>query len=147
MTSTTWRQSRRSAGVSTGSRLAIELAAARMAAMSPQEVRNRLDDRFRLLSGGRRGSGASPTLRQAVQWSFDLLTAEERGVLGCCSVFADGFELAAISAVYGSDDEYSMLDLMDSLVRKSLVTVNKPTARPDTACWRRSVSSPRASSS
>ena len=108
-----------------GIALAIELAAARMVAMSPQEVRDRLDDRFRLLSGSRRGLERHRTLRQAVQWSFDLLTDEERGVLGCCSVFADGFELAAISAVYESDDEYVMLDLMDSLVRKSLVTVDQ----------------------
>jgi predicted ATPase/class 3 adenylate cyclase len=112
-----------------GIALAIELAAARMVAMSPQEVRDRLDDRFRLLSGSGRGLERHRTLRQAVQWSFDLLTDEERGVLGCCSVFADGFELAAISAVYESDDEYVMLDLMDSLVRKSLVTVERAHGR------------------
>ena len=108
-----------------GIALAIELAAARMVAMSPQEVRDRLDDRFRLLSGRGRGLERHQTLGQAVQWSFDLLTDEERGVLECCSVFADGFELAAISAVYESDDDYVMLDLMDSLVRKSLVTVDQ----------------------
>ena len=108
-----------------GIALAIELAAARLVAMSPQEVRDRLDDRFRLLSGRGRGLERHQTLGQAVQWSFDLLTDEERGVLECCSVFADGFELAAISAVCESDDDYVMLDLMDSLVRKSLVTVDQ----------------------
>ncbi len=108
-----------------GIALAIELAAARMVAMSPQEVRDRLDDRFRLLSGRGRGLERHQTLGQAVQWSFDLLTDEERGVLECCSVFADGFELAAIAAVYESVDDYVMLDLMDSLVRKSLVTVDQ----------------------
>ena len=108
-----------------GIALAIELAAARMVAMSPQEVRDRLDDRFRLLSGHGRGLERHQTLGQAVQWSFDLLTDEERGVLECCSVFADGFELAAIAAVYESVDDYVMLDLMDSLVRKSLVTVDQ----------------------
>ena len=108
-----------------GIALAIELAAARMVAMSPQEVRDRLDDRFRLLSGRGRGLERHQTLGQAVQWSFDLLTDEERVVLECCSVFADGFELAAISAVCESDDDYVMLDLMDSLVRKSLVTVDQ----------------------
>ena len=108
-----------------GIALGIELAAARMVSMSPQEVRDRLDDRFRLLSGGRRGLERHQTLRHAVQWSYDLLTEDERGVLRCCSVFADGFDLAAISAVYESDDEYAMLDLMDSLVRKSLVTVEQ----------------------
>jgi len=108
-----------------GIALAIELAAARMVAMSPQEVRDRLDDRFRLLLGNRRGLERHQTLGQAVRWSFDLLTDEERGVLRCSSVFADGFELAAISAVFESDDEYEMLDLMDSLVGKSLVTVDQ----------------------
>ena len=112
-----------------GIALAIELAAARMESMSPQEVRDRIDDRFRLLSGSRRGLERHRTLRQAVQWSFDLLTDEERGVLRCCSVFADGFELAAISDVYQSDDEYRMLDLMASLVRKSLVTVEQAHGR------------------
>ena len=107
-----------------GIALAIELAAARMVAMSPQEVRDRLDDRFRLLAS-RRGLERHQTLGQAVQWSFDLLTDDERGVLECCSVFADGFELAGISAVCESDDEYVMLDLLDSLVRKSLVTVDQ----------------------
>ena len=76
-----------------GIALAIELAAARMLSMSPQEVRDRLDDRFRLLAGSRRGSDRHQTLRQTVQWSYDLLTDDERRVLGCCSVFADGFEL------------------------------------------------------
>ena len=109
-----------------GIALAIELAAARMVSMSAQEVRSRLDDRFRLLSGGRRrGLERHQTLRQAVQWSYDLLDDDERRVLGCCSVFADGFDLAAITAVAGGDDELTMLDLVDSLVRKSLVTTEQ----------------------
>ena len=66
-----------------GIALAIELAAARMVSMSPPEVRDRLDDRFRLLSGGRRGLPRHQTLRQAVQWSYDLLSDEERAVLQC----------------------------------------------------------------
>ncbi len=104
-----------------GIALAIELAAARMVSMSAEEVRDRLGDRFRLLSGGRRGVERHQTLRQAVQWSYDLLAGDERAVLECCSVFADGFDLEAISAVHACDDEYLMLDLMESLVRKSLV--------------------------
>ena len=86
-----------------------------------------LDDRFRLLSGGRRGLERHQTLRQAVQWSYDLLDDDERAVLGRCSVFADGFDLdAAISRrVRRCDDDYVMLDLVDSLVRKSLVTVEQ----------------------
>ena len=75
-----------------GIALAIELAAARMVSMSPQDVRDRLDDRFRLLSGTRRGSERHQTLRHAVQWSYDLLDDDERARAGCCSVFADGFD-------------------------------------------------------
>jgi predicted ATPase len=105
--------------------LAIELAAARMMAMSPQDVRDRLDDRFRLLSGPRRGLERHQTLRQAVGWSYDLLDEDERMVLHRVSVFAGGFDLAAAGAVAGRDgaDEYALLDLVDSLVRKSLVVV------------------------
>ncbi len=112
-----------------GIALAIELAAARMVSMSAEEVRSRLDHRFRLLSGGRRGLERHQTLRQAVQWSYDLLDDDERRVLGCCSVFADGFDLAAIAAVDGCDDEYTMLDLVDCLVRKSLVTSEQVSGR------------------
>ncbi len=103
--------------------LAIELAAARMVSMNPAEVLARLNERFRLLSGSRRGLERHQTLRQAVQWSYDLLTADEQVVLGCCSVFADGFDLASATEVIGGGlDEYAVLDLLDSLVRKSLVT-------------------------
>ena len=106
-----------------GIALAIELAAARMVSMTPTEVLTRLNDRFRLLSGSRRGLERHQTLRQAVQWSYDLLTSDEQLVLGCCSVFADGFDHAAATGVIGGDlDDYEVLDLLDSLVRKSLVT-------------------------
>jgi hypothetical protein len=61
-------------------------------------------------------------LRNTVQWSYDLLDEEERVVLGCCSVFADGFDLAAASHLCADRlDEYDVLDRLDSLVRKSLV--------------------------
>jgi predicted ATPase len=110
-----------------GIALAIELAAARMVAMSPQDVRDRLDDRFRLLSGPRRGLERHQTLRQAVGWSYDLLGQDERQVLQQASVFAGGFDLAAVVAVVGQDsgDEYALLDLVDSLVRKSLMVVER----------------------
>jgi predicted ATPase len=110
-----------------GIALAIELAAARMVAMSPQDVRDRLGDRFRLLSGPRRGLERHQTLRQAVGWSFDLLGEEERRVLHHVSVFAGGFDPAAAVAVAGPDggDEYALLDVVDSLVRKSLVVVER----------------------
>ncbi len=108
-----------------GIALAIELAAARMVSMSPTDVRDRLGDRFRLLSGGRRGLERHQTLRHAVQWSYELLTDDECVVLRHASVFADGFDVAAITELCGSFDEYVMLDLVDSLVRKSLVTAQQ----------------------
>jgi predicted ATPase len=110
-----------------GIALAIELAAARMVAMSPQDVADRLGDRFRLLSGPRRGLERHQTLRQAVGWSYDLLGQDERQVLQQVWVFAGGFDLAGAVAVAGPDsgDEYALLDVVDSLVRKSLIVVER----------------------
>jgi predicted ATPase len=108
-----------------GVALAIELAAARMVSMNPAEVRDRLDDRFRLLSGPRRGLERHQTLRQAVGWSYELLGEDERTVLNQVSVFASGFDLAGAVAVCGSEDDYALLDVVDSLVRKSLVTAEQ----------------------
>ena len=105
--------------------LAIELAAARMVSMSPSDVRDRLGDRFRLLLGARRGLERHQTLRHAVQWSYELLTDDERFMLQHASVFADGFNLAAITYVCEHFDEYTALELVDSLVRKSLVTAHQ----------------------
>ena len=107
-----------------GIALAIELAAARVISMTPSEVRDRLDNRFRLLAGGRRGMERHQTLRHAVQWSYELLNDDERAVLKRSSVFAGGFDLAAAIQVVGAGavDEFEMLDLLDSLVRKSLLT-------------------------
>ena len=107
--------------------LAIELAAARMVSMTPSEVRDRLHDRFRLLAGSRRGLERHQTLRHAVQWSYDLLDDLERAVLNRCSVFAGGFNLAAAVAVGGAGllDEYTVLDLLDALVRKSLISADR----------------------
>jgi class 3 adenylate cyclase len=68
--------------------LAIELAASRMASMTASEMRDRLDHRFRLLVGSRRGLARHHTLRHAVAWSYDLLDDTERTVLERCSVFA-----------------------------------------------------------
>jgi hypothetical protein len=118
--------------------LAIELAAARMVSMSPTEVRDRLDDRFRLLSGSRRGLERHQTLRHAVQWSYDLLDPDEQSLLNRCSVFAGGFDLTAAVAIVGEAqrarraethvtelDEYAVLDLLDALVRKSLISADR----------------------
>jgi hypothetical protein len=73
--------------------LAIELAASRMASMTAAEVRDRLDDRFKLLVGSRRGLARHQTLRQAVAWSYDLLDDSQKALLERCSVFAGGFDI------------------------------------------------------
>ena len=110
--------------------LAIELAAARMASMSLTEVRDRLQDRFRLLSSNRRAADRHHTLRGAVEWSYDLLDSDEQVMLDCCSVFSDGFDASAVIHVSAERfDEYQVLDLLDSLVRKSLVTVEQRAGR------------------
>ena len=108
--------------------LAIELAAARIRAMSPAQIRARLDDRFRLLTGGpRHGLERHQTLRHAVQWSFDLLTPAERIVLSRSAVFAGGFSLEAAERLCagGEVNDAGVLDLLDGLVRKSLVAVDR----------------------
>ena len=111
--------------------LAIELAASRMASMTAAEVRDRLDDRFKLLVGSRRGLERHQTLRHAVAWSYDLLDDAEKTVLARCSVFAGGFDLKSARAVAGSDDidEYAILDLLDALVRKSLLVADRSSGR------------------
>ncbi len=111
--------------------LAIELAASRMASMTAIEVRDRLDQRFRLLVGPRRGVAHHHTLRHAVAWSYDLLDDAEKALLTRCSVFAGGFELDSACAVAGSDDldEYTALDLLDALVRKSLLIADRASGR------------------
>ena len=111
--------------------LAIELAASRMASMTASEVRDRLDDRFKLLVGSRRGLERHQTLRHAVAWSYDLLDDAEKTVLERCSVFAGGFDLKSACAIAGSDDidEYAILDLLDALVRKSLLIADRSTGR------------------
>jgi predicted ATPase/class 3 adenylate cyclase len=109
--------------------LAIELAASRMVSMTAVEVRDRLDDRFRLLIGSRRGLERHQTLRHAVQWSYDLLDGSGRELLARCSVFAGGFDLAAACAVAGSPDELATLDQLDALVRKSLLVADRTSGR------------------
>ncbi len=105
--------------------LAIELAASRMLSMTAGEIRDRLDDRFRLLVGSRRGVGRHQTLHDTVQWSYDLLDEPEKELLQRCSVFAGGFDLAAACSVTGSEDDLATLDLLDALVRKSLLVANR----------------------
>jgi predicted ATPase len=98
--------------------LAIELAAARLRMLTPRQIADRLDDRFRLLtSGSRTVLPRQQTLRAVVDWSWDLLDEDEREVLGRLSVFAGGCDLAAAEAVCGP----VALEALGSLVDKSLV--------------------------
>jgi predicted ATPase/class 3 adenylate cyclase len=111
--------------------LAIELAASRMASMTASEMRDRLDHRFRLLVGSRRGLERHHTLRHAVAWSYDLLDDTEKTVLDRSSVFSGGFDLQSACAVAASDDldEYAVLDVLDALVRKSLLIADRSSGR------------------
>ena len=111
--------------------LAIELAASRMASMTAIEVRDRLDQRFRLLVGSRRGLHRHHTLRHAVAWSYDLLDDAEKSLLTRCSVFAGGFDLESACAVAGFDEsgDFAVLDLLDALVRKSLLVADRSAGR------------------
>jgi predicted ATPase len=109
--------------------LAIELAASRMQSMTVVELNDRLHDRFRLLTGSRRGLERHQTLRQAVQWSYDLLDYSEKTLLARCSVFAGGFDLAAAAAIADFGDELAVLDLLDALVRKSLLVAGQSSGR------------------
>ncbi|WP_329116428.1 AfsR/SARP family transcriptional regulator [Streptomyces sp. NBC_01465] len=98
--------------------LAIELAAARLRMLTPRQIADRLDDRFRLLTGGARTVlPRQQTLRAVVDWSWDLLDEVERTVLRRLSVFAGGCDLAAAEAVCGP----GAMDGLGSLVDKSLV--------------------------
>ncbi len=108
--------------------LALELAAARTRMMTPAEIAARLDERFRLLTGGSRTAvERHQTLRQAVDWSYDLLRPLERGVLDHLGVFAGGFTLDAAEAVVAGDgiDRVDVFDGVAQLVDKSLVVAER----------------------
>jgi predicted ATPase/DNA-binding CsgD family transcriptional regulator len=107
-----------------GMPLAIELAAARVRALSPEEILDGLRDRFRLLTGGSRTAvRRQQTLRASVEWSHALLTEPERILFRRLAVFLGGFDLDAAEAVAGSAEleRYQVLDQLSLLVDKSLV--------------------------
>ena len=114
--------------------LAIELAAARVRLLSPQKIADRLDDRFRLLTGGSRTAlPRQQTLRALIDWSYDLLSEDERWFMRQMSVFAGGWTLEAAEFVVarsidltGSENLSGLdaLDLLANLVNKSLVQVD-----------------------
>ena len=113
--------------------LALELAAARVKAMRVEQIAERLDDRFQLLtSGNRTALPRQQTLRSAIDWSHDLLNESERVLLRRLSVFAGGWTLEAAEAVCSGDGIGSgdVLDLMTRLVDKSLVVPDETAAEP-----------------
>ncbi len=106
--------------------LAIELAAARVRALSVEDVARRLEDRFALLQAGSRTAlPRQRTLESAVAWSYDLLDSEEQELFAHLGVFRGSFDLEAAEAVaaVGDVEASRMLDLLTGLVDKSLVTV------------------------
>ena len=110
--------------------LAIELAAARVSAMSPDDIAKRLGDRFRLLAGGRRTAvPRQQTLHALIDWSWDLLTEEDRRLLRRLSVFTGGWDVPMAARIVGDGpDELDPLDLVDGLTRlvdRSLVVVER----------------------
>jgi len=108
--------------------LALELAAARMRSLSIGEINTRLQDRFKLLTGGSRVAlERQQTLRALVSWSYDLLREQEQMLLDRLSVFAGGFNLQAAEAVCSAEPlaPDDVIDLLDSLVEKSLVMVDQ----------------------
>ncbi len=107
--------------------LALELAAARVAVLSPLQIGQRLDQRFHLLSGGERGAiERHATLRAAIDWSYDLLSKDQQTLLARLSVFVGGCSLEAVEAVCCTVgiDEVDVLDLLSALVARSLVLVD-----------------------
>jgi predicted ATPase/class 3 adenylate cyclase len=104
--------------------LALELAAARVVAMSPADIAARLDERFRLLTGGRHASiERHQTLRGAVDWSYSLLDADEQIVFDRLAVFSGTFDARAAEAVAAGDgvEGWDVLDALTRLVAKSMV--------------------------
>jgi predicted ATPase/class 3 adenylate cyclase len=104
--------------------LAIELAAARLRSLSLNGLNDRLDQRFRLLTGGSRAAlERQQTLRATVDWSYSLLHSPEQSLLASLSVFAESFDLDAVEAVCGAGHigVFEVPELLGSLVDKSLV--------------------------
>jgi predicted ATPase/class 3 adenylate cyclase len=105
--------------------LAIELAAARVVSMSAEEILERLDERFRLLTGGRRTAvERHQTLRATVDWSYSLLKPEEQVVFDRLGVFPGSFDATAAEAVASGDgvEGWGVLDALTGLVHKSMAT-------------------------
>jgi len=108
--------------------LALELAAARVRAMSVADINKRLTDRYKLLTGGSRVlQQRQQTLRALVDWSYELLNENEQRALRRLAVFVGGFDLEAAEKVCGAEpiEDFEVLDLLASLVEKSLVMLEE----------------------
>ena len=108
--------------------LALELAAARVRAMSVADINTRLKDRYKLLTGGGRVlQERQQTLRALVDWSYDMLAGNEQMLLNRLGVFVGGFDLETAEQVCGAEplDSMDVLDLLTSLVEKSLVMLDE----------------------
>jgi predicted ATPase len=107
--------------------LAIELAAARVRMLSTDQILGGLDDRFNLLTGGARTLlPRQQTLRALIDWSYDLLSENERSLFRRLSVFAGGWTLEAAQEVCASGEANDVADMLSQLVGKSLVVVEHP---------------------
>lgn len=104
--------------------LAIELAAARINVLSPEGIKDRLEDRFKLLTGGKRTAlPRQQTLRALIDWSYDLLSEKEKLLWQRLTIFSGGWTFEASEKVCSDEmlDEYEILDLLGNLIDKSLV--------------------------
>src|SRR5262249_61678178 len=120
------------AGRLDGTPRAIEMAAARVRALTVEQISTRLDDRFHLLAAGSRGVlPRQRTLRAAVEWSHDLLTEPERALFRRLGVFAGGWDLEAAETVCSGDEiaRETVLDVLAGLVDKALVVAEHPEVR------------------
>ena len=107
-----------------GIALAIELAAPRIKVLSAQQLSQRLDERFRLLTGGSRAAlPRQQTMRALIDWSYDLLSDNEKTIFRRVSIFAGGWTIDAASEVCADDtiESWDVLDILSTLVDKSLV--------------------------
>ena len=110
-----------------GMPLGIELAAAKTTVLSVEQIAARLSDSIQILGGGRGFVPQHQTLKATIQWSYDLLSEDERALLERLSVFSGGWTLDAAEAVAGDETiitEDKVLDLLSALVNKSLVVVD-----------------------
>jgi non-specific serine/threonine protein kinase len=108
--------------------LALELAAARVKLLSVEQILGKLDDRFRLLTGGPRSISRHQTLLATLQSSYEYLTPDEQQCLLRLSLFASGWTLEAATAIGGYDEEIQVVELLGRLIDKSLVLVDRTVA-------------------